>query len=282
MKKVYALTLLSIPLCLVLGFGAGESIEEEGEQGLQAQQRSYFRETDSISMIEVGQLLERMGREIQQSGSISIGGDSFLFTGIGGLEISVRNQRLQIEMGGGRTGPPARGSTYVAYFRNFGGWTLTEVAELLAKFGETLGSTGNFVMEDYIVALEGSATVEQRLIENPGPRGRRYTYTLNVVFGPQEFPLPEDERDEYEPEQQGTIRELAKREITSADQTAIARLLDSLSRDLKARRVRVRDQELETGENVGVSLSHLVATDGQSNRIQVRIQVREEAPPPRE
>jgi len=282
MKKVYALTLLSIPLCLVLGFRAGESIEEKGEQGQRAQQRLYFRETDSISMIDVGKLLERMGREIQQNGSVSIGGDSFLFAGMGGLEISVRNQRLQIEMGGGRIGPPAQGRTYVAYFRRFGGRTLAEVAEFLTKFGETLGSTGSFVMEDYSVALEGSATVEQRLMENPGPRGRICTYTLNVVFGPQEFPLPEDERDDFEAEQQGTIRELAKREITGADQTAIARLLDSLSRDLKAGRVRVRDQELETGENVGFFLSHLVATDGQSNRIQIRIQVLEEAPPPRE
>lgn len=280
MKKVYALALLSIPLCLALGFGTGESFEEKGEQGRLAQQRAYFRETDSISVIEVGKLLERIGREIQQDGSINIGGDSFSFTDQGGLEISVRDQSMQIEMGGGRTGPPDRGKTYVAYMRRIGGWTRAEVAEFLTAFGETLRSTGNFIMEDYSVALEGNASVQQRLMERPRQEMIEYSYILNVVFGPQEFPIPEDEQDSYEEEQQGTIRELARRDISGADQTGIARLLDSISRDLNAGRVRVRDQELETGENVRVFISHLAARDGQSNRIQVRIQFAKETPPP--
>jgi len=227
-------------------------------------------------MTEVGKLLEQIGKEIQQKSQITIGGNSYPVTGKGVFEISVGPRRegtsMQIELFSGRKSPPTQGKTYVSYARFGQRGTPAEFAELLAKVGKTLASTGAFVMEDHSVALKGTASVVQRLMERARPdRGRRppYTFYIDVVFGEKDFPLPQDEVDAVEEEKRGDIKELAKKEITGADQKAIAKLFDSLSSDLKAGRVRVDDQDIEVGENIQFALTHLIATDGKSDRIRV-------------
>ncbi len=274
MKKFYAFALLGIPLCLILGFGTTQPIGENGGQEEQVQLAPYHRETQYVSMKEVGKLLEQLGKEIQQNSRVTMGGNSYPFTDQGVLEISVGPRRggtsMQIEMSSGRKEPPTKGKTYVSYARLSQRSTPAEFAELLAKVGKTLASTGAFVMEDHSVALKGTASVTERLVERtrqfPG-RQRPYTFYVDVVFGEKGFPLPEDEVDGVEAEKRGDIKELAKKEMSGADKKAIAKLFDSLSRDLKAGHVSVGDKNLEVGKNIMFGLTHLIAVDGKSERI---------------
>jgi hypothetical protein len=276
MKKFYAFALLGIPLCLILGFGTTQPIGENGGQEEQVQVGSYGRETDYMSMKEVGKLLERLGKEIQQNSRVTIGGNSYPITDQGVLEINVGPRRggtsMQIEISAGRKEPPSQGKTYVSYARYGQRSTPAEFADLLAKLGKTLASTGIFVMEDHSVALKGTALVVERLTERTRHfQGRRppYIFYVEAMFGEEDFPLPEDEVDEVEAEKRGDVKELAKQEISGADQKAIAKLLDSMSRDLKAGRVRVGDQDLDVGKNIMFGLTHLIAKDGKSERIRV-------------
>jgi len=274
MKKIYVLALLGISLCLFLVFGAATPFSKTQEQEEQVQVGSYGHEAQYVSMKEVGKLLERLGKEIQQNSRVTMGGNSYPVTDKGVLEINVDPRRggtsMQIEISSGRKESPTRGNTYVSYARYGQRSTPAEFAELLAKIGKTLASTGAFVMEDHSVALKGTASVVERLMERtrqlPGRRPP-YSFSINVMFGEKGFPLPEDEVDGVEAEKRGDIKELAKQKITGADQKAIAKLFDSLSRDLKAGRVRVGDKNLEVGKNIMFGLTHLIAKDGKSERI---------------
>jgi hypothetical protein len=190
---------------------------------------------------------------------------------------------MQIEISAGRKEPPAKGKTYVSYARYGQRSTPTELAEILAKVGKTLASTSAFVMEDHSVALKDTASVLERLAERTRyfpTRQPPYAFAVDVVFGEKDFPLPEDEEDVFEEFKRGDIKELAKKEMSGADQKAIAKLFDSLSRDLKAGKVRLGDHELEVGKNIMFGLSHLVATDGKSDRIRAYFMFGEV--PPRE
>ena len=287
MKKFYAFALLGIPLCLILGFGTIQLIGENGGQEEQVQVAPYHRETDYVSMKEVGKLLEQLGKEIQQNSRVTMGGNSYPVTDQGVLEISVRPRRggtsMQIEISSGRKEPPTQGKTYVSYARLSQRSTPAEFAELLAKLGKTLASTGAFVMEDHRVALKGTASVAERLIEQtrqlPGRRPP-YTFYVDVVFGEKGFPLPGDEEDSVEAEKRGDIKELAKKEMSGADKKAIAKLFDSLSRDLKAGRLHVGDKSLDVGKNIMFGLTHLIAKDGKSERIRAGFQFG--TPPPQQ
>jgi hypothetical protein len=274
MKKFYVFALLCVPLCLIFGLVTLQSSGLSGQE--QARGPSYHLETDHISMTEVGKLLERLGKEIQKNNSISVGGKTYPFTGNGGIEFSVMQRQpgqtgIQIEIGSGQTETPTRGKTYVAYAHMSRSGAPAEFADLMAKLGEILASKGMFVMENHKVALDGTASVAQRLTHTTRQRGQGqpYTFYADVVFGESDFPLPEDEEDDVEAEKRGDTKEIAKKETKSADHKAIAELYDSLSKDLKAGKLHVDDQDFEIGENIMYGLTHLIATDGKSQRIRV-------------
>jgi hypothetical protein len=293
MKKIYVLGLLCISLCLLLVFGTTSPLgntQEQEEQAQQVQVPSYNLETDRISMTDLGKLLERLGKEIQQKGQVTIGGNSYPVTDFGGLEFSVGPRRqgpgtsINFELSSGMTSFPEKARTYISYERRFRMVAPGVLAEFLAKIGKTLGSKGAFVIDDHSVAFEGKAKVVQKLIEGSQPRrglGPFYSFTFDVMFGKKDFPVPLDEEEDPKsllPEERAMIKELVKKEITDADQKAVVKMLDSLSRDLKAGRVRVGDQDLPAGENIRCGLSHLIAVDGTSHRIRVYFQFGE-APP---
>jgi len=169
MKKIYTLALLCIPLCLILGFVTTTTIGVSGGQETQVQVGPYHRETDSISMAEVGKLLERLGKEIQINNSVNLGGKYFSIAGQGGLELSVNPRKdrtsMHIEINARATGTPTRGKTYVSFARSGQRGTPAELAELVANVGKILANTGIFVIEDHKVALDGTASVVQRLME---------------------------------------------------------------------------------------------------------------------
>lgn len=287
MKKIYALALLCIPLCLILGFVTITAIGVSGCQRAQAQESRYYRETDSISMAEVGKLLERLGQEIQENNSVNLGGKSFSIAGQGRLELSVRPRRegtttIQIEISAGATGTPTEGRTYVSFVGGSQRVTPAELTELVAKVGKTLANTGTIIMEDHKVALEGTASVVQRLMEGtPGRREGPYTFFFDVVFGEKDFPLPEDEEDAVEEEKRGEIKELAKKEVKGADQKVIVKLFDSLSNDLESGKVRLGDNDLALGDTIRYNgLTHLIATDGKSQRVRLSFQFGPRQPRP--
>lgn len=283
MKKIYVLALLCIPLCLFLVFGTTTPLgktQEQEEQEQQVQVPRYNLETDRISMTDLGRLLERVGKEIQQKGQVTLGGHSYPVTDYGGLEFSVGPRRrgkgtsMHFELSSGKTSFPEKAKTYISYERRNLRVAPGVFAEILDKLGKTLGSKGAFVIDDHSVAFEGKAKVVQELIERSRPvRGdQEYRFTFDVMFGKKDFPTPQDEEEDPKallPEERAMIKELAKKEITDADQKAVAKMFDSLSRDLKAGRVRVGDQDLPAGENIRGGLSHLISVDGTSHRIRV-------------
>jgi len=282
MKRVYALALLCIPLCLVLGFRAIQPSEGDGQQEQQqAQVPGYFIESDYYSMGEFGKFLELMGREIQQDGSFNLDGVTYPMGDYGWVELFVNpNGTVHFQARGGITEPPTRGPTYNAHMRAFRNWTPTGCAGVVAEMGETLGNTGVFVIDDHRVALEGTAQVTQRVFKakrtrRPTPE-EAFDYAFDIVFGAGEFPVPADEADVAQEMERGNLVEQAKQEVTGANAGRIARLFSSLSRDLRAGRVRVDDKDFEIGENFQFFITHMIATDGQSQRI--RIALRNQGP----
>jgi hypothetical protein len=280
MKKTYVLALLFVPLCLFLGFRV---FGVSGQQAQQASGPSYGYETESIDMAEVGKLLERLGKEIQQKGQVTAGANSFALTGEGGLEWNVRKMRggtvMQVQITAGMERPmPA--NTLVAYAAGSQAETPAELAEIVAKVGETLSSKGAFVLDDHSVAFEGTATVVQRLTHSSRGRGNQppYTFYFDVKYGETSFPTPQDEVDDVEQEQRGWIKELAIKETTGVDQKAVAKLFESLSGDLKAGKVKVGDTTLDVKENLQFGLTHLVTPDKKAHRIRIGLRFGETPP----
>jgi hypothetical protein len=266
MKKNYVYALLCIPVCLVLGLGTALSTGAGGQipqRGL-----AYSRETDSTSMVEVGKLLEQLGKQMQQK-SISIGGESYSVADKGSLEISVTERGMQLEIGYGPANPSRKLTTEVAYARMGRSGTPENLADMLDKMRTSLASSGTFVMEDHSVALKDAASVKIRLVKaaRPNPGRPPYSLTFDVVFGPKDFPLPQDEEDGVEAEKRGEVVEVAKEEAENLDKTKVAEMISALSSGIKAGKVSVGGQTFDIGENFGFTLSHLTAVDGSSDRI---------------
>ncbi len=275
MKKIYVYALLCIPLCLILGLGTALSIGAGGQQqGLQ-----YKRETDSTSMVEVGKLLEQLGKQMQKK-SISIGGDSYAVADKGSLEINVSTNGMQLEIGFGQSNPNRKPKTLIAYARSARSGTPGDLAEMLNGIGKSLSSSGEFVMEDHSVALKGTASATIRLMKNArsNPGRPPYSLTFDVVFGDKEFPLLDDEVDSVEEEKRGDIIEVAKEEVKNLNKKELTEMFNALSQDLKAGKVSVGNQTLEVGENFGFILSHLTTADGSSDRIQTAMMFGKVAP----
>jgi len=270
MKKIYVYALLCIPLCLILGLGTALSIGNGGQTPQQGPQ--YSRETDSTSMVEVGKLLEQLGKQMQNK-SISIGGESYEVGDKGRLEISVSGRGMQLEIGYGPGNPNRKPTTLVAYSRSARSGTPEKLAEMLNGIGKSLTSSGEFSMEDHSVALKGTASAKIRLMKNlrSNPGRPPYSVTFDVVFGDKEFPLPDDEVDSVEEEKRGDIIEVAKKEAKNLDKKELTEMFNAFSQDLKAGKVNVGDQTLEIGENFGFFLSHLTAADGSSERIRTAL-----------
>lgn len=278
MKKFYVYALLCIPLCLILGLGTALSIGAGGQTPQRGPQ--YSRETDVMSMVEVGKLLEQLGKQMQQK-SISIGGESYAVNDKGSLEISVGSNGIHLEIGYGPRNPNLKPKTLIAYARSARSGTPEDLAEMLYGIGKSLASSGEFAMEDHSVALKGTASAKIRLMKNPRPNLGRppYSLTFDVVFGDKEFPLPFDEVDSVDEEKRGDIIEVAKKEAKNLDKQELTKMFNDFSRDLKAGKVSVGDQTLEIGENFGFSLSHLTAADGSSDRIRTAIMFGKVTPP---
>jgi hypothetical protein len=270
MKKAHVLALLCIPLCFTLGFMAPRSNDADGEQEPQAAPASYGFESGYYSMAELGALLERFGQEIQQSGSVTIGGNTYPVTASGGVEINVGPRGFAFEVSQGLTEPPSNGNTYVAFDRGGLQMAPAEFAGFLNSIREGLADTGNFTVDDYSAAVEGPFAVKQWIVARERPGRRTNNYVFDITFGSGEFPVPEDEEDQAAALASGEMNVLAETETAGVNQADMTRMFGGLLRSLRGGQVRVGDQEFAAGDMVDGSISHLIATDGQSQRIRVR------------
>ena len=210
MKKIYVYALLCIPLCLILGLGSALSIGAGGQTAQRGPQ--YSRETDVTSMVEVGKLLEQLGKQMQQK-SISIGGNSYVVNDKGSLEISVSQMGMQLEIGFGQRNPNQRSTTLVAYALGARTGTPGVLSELIGVMAKSMAGKGTFDIEDHSVALKGTASVKIRLMKNVQQRRNRppYAFVLDVVFGDKDFPQTDDDVDFAQEVEHGDVIEVAKR-----------------------------------------------------------------------
>ena len=282
MKKFYALGLLVVPLFLAAAWMGARTVEEAPQQE-PVVFPGYTLESDHFAMEDLGNLLERVGREIQQDERITLGGNSYPVSGFGGIELKVRagtnrdrDLRTAVQLGfstSGRTTPPTGPAgrprqDYDPYQRGGGGWQPSAVGDLIAELAETLAGTGTIVLEHHRVPFRGAAHIDQRLVESTRGRGFPYQLEVHVLFGEGEFDGPDDDEDYTEDQEHGLIRSLARDEQEGADRAAVAQMFASLAGDLKAGRVRVGNEQLPAGDNVQFGLTHVTANDGSYDKIE--------------
>ena len=297
MKKLYPLGLLVVPLFLVAAWMGTQTTEQTPQQEFEWFP-GYSLESGHFAMDDVGRMLERMGREIQQDGQFTLGGASYPVSGFGGVEFSVgRRMRgdvvrtgVQLDFGAdGRTTTPVNPrngqlrSEYDPYERGGSYWEASALADLLAELGETLANTGTIVMEYHRVPFKGAASIDQRLLENTGKRARGYTSALevHVLFGEGEFEGPDDDEDYVEDQEYGLITSIARSQEEGADRATVAETFATIAENLRAGRVRVGDEELPVGEApVMFRLTNVTATDGSYDKIEFTLAFgREDWPP---
>ncbi len=285
MKKLYAFASLGIPLCLAAAW-LGTQTTEEPQQQVPQMLPDYGLESHHFAMNDLGSLLQRMGREIQQNKQITLGGTSYPLSGFGGIEFHVsRRMRgeaastgVQLDFGSdGRTTTPVNQRTgqprpgYDPYQRTGNWWPASSVGDLLAEIGETLAGSGAIVLEHHRIPFRGTARIDQRLLENNNPKGGRgepYELEVNVLFGEGEFEGPDDDSDYTEDQEYGLIKSLAREQREGADRAAVASLFSSLAQDLRAGHVRVGDEQLPAGDNVRFVLTNVTATDGSWDKLE--------------
>lgn len=250
-----------------IGVSYGETLP--GDDGpRQAWAEFYRRESEFMSAAQVGAILEKIGREMQQDAGLSLG-EAQLDVGGGGLfEISARRDPsgrgfFQIEFVTGREDPIQQKEFFVPYERRSQDWAAADVARSLAGIAETLASTGRFELEDAVVEFGGTASVEQKLIERFDPGERRHAFYVDISTGPRGLPRPLDEYVEGI----GSINVLAKDEAGAVDQEEVARLLGSLSSDLAAGRIQMAGQEFPV-DRLDFRFKQTSSLDRQSHRLQ--------------
>ncbi len=286
MKKLYALGMLGAPLLLAATWVGTRTTEEAPQREVSAFPR-YALESNHFAMDDMGSLLERMGREIQQDEQFTIGGTAFPLSGFGGVEINVNRYtrgeetstgvELHFNSSGRTTTPVSRRTgqlreEYDPYERGGRNWDPSALADVIAELGETLSATGTIMLEHHRVPFRGVASIDQRLIT--GTMGRRYPYKLevHVLFGEGEFEGPDDDEDYTEDQEYGLIKSLARDQQEGADRAAVAQTFASLAADLRAGRVRVGDEERPVGETpVSFKLTNVTATDGSWDKIEFSI-----------
>ena len=295
MKKLYALGLLGIPLFLAAGWMGTRTVAEAPQQEVSAFPL-YSLESNHFAMDDMGSLLERLGREIQQDEQFTIGGTTYPLSGFGGIEFNVNrytrggetNTGAELHFSSaGRTTTPTNRRTgqlqreYDPYERGGRGWEASAVGDLIAELGETLAANGTIVLEHHRVPFGGAASIDQRLVT--GTMARRYPYKLevHVLFGEGEFEGPDDDEDYTEDQEYGLIKSLARDQQEGADQAAVAQMFAALAEDLRAGRVRVGDEEKQVGETpVTFKLTHVTATDGSWDKIEFSIMFGPRPPSP--
>jgi len=298
MKKLYPLGLLVVPLFLAAAWMGARTIEGTPQQEFEWFP-GYSLESGHFAMDDLGNLLERMGREIQQDQQITIGGMSYSVSGFGGIEFGVNRfarggpMRTGVELSfgaDGRTTTPVNRRTgqpraeYDPYERGGRAWEPSALADLLDEFAETLANTGMIEMEYHHFPFKGAAKIDQRLLKKATGRGPlRYSNELevHVLFGEGDPEWPDDDEDYVEDQEYGLIESLARSQEEGADRAAVAQLFAAVAENLRAERVQVGDEDLSVGTApVSFGLTHVTASDGSYDKIEFTLEFGLEEWPP--
>jgi hypothetical protein len=307
MKKLYALGALGVPLLLAATWmGTRTTTTQEPVALLRPVQQapvrfaSYGLESQHFAMDDMGSLLQRIGREIQQEERFTIGGTSYPLSGFGGVELGVNRYirgdeaRTGVELhfgSDGRTTTPVNRRTgepqedYDPYERNGRFWEASALADLIAELGETLASTGTIVLEHHRVPFRGAASIDQRLIESMNEKGNPYPYKLevNVLFGEGEVEGPDDDDDYGEDQEYGLIRSLARAQQDGAGRNDVGQMFATLGENLRAGRIQVGQEALPVGElPVSFRLTHVTASDDSYDKIEFSLAFGLDTPPIRD
>jgi hypothetical protein len=234
-----------------------------------------------MSMEAIGELLEQFVSEMRQNGSVTYRGNTYSFSGYGGLDfgISIRpdregNLRTGFEIGFRSSGPGdqvlQQGATY--YETSING-PPAQVADYIDQMVANLASSGTLEMDRHTAEFVGTAIVDQRLIENVRRSGRRLPYALEtfVTFGEGEVVRHDDDESFVEGLENGDILALGVTETVDADQTAVAEVFSSLASSLRSPTIQVADGEAEWSENVRFSVAHLAGGEEGSQKIEAYV-----------
>lgn len=274
-----------VVFCLAAGLTLLIMVCADGRNATGAQEQTpptgYGFESDSMSMEAIGELLEQFVSEMRQNGSVTYRGNTYPFSGYGGLDFGIRirpdregNLRTGFEIGFQASGPGDRvlqqGGTY--YQTSING-PPDQVADYIDQMVANLASSGTFEMDIHTAEFVGSAIIDQRLIENVRRQGRGLPYALEtfVTFGEGEVERHDDDERFVEGLENGNILALGVTETVGADQAAVAEVFSSLASSLRSQTIRVADGEAEWGEDVRFSVAHLAGGEEGSQKIELYV-----------
>lgn len=282
MRKAFALCLIcSLPF-LVSGCGNGQ-----GGNGASAQEQvgelpRYGFESDYISAVEIGEMLERMGRELQQDGSVSFAGTTYPLSGYGGIEFGISrradregnlNTGFQMDFGSdGSSDPPSGGrrGAYTLYEGASIRGTPAEIADALDAMAETLANTGAFSWDIHTADFVGTASVDQILGQNTRNPRQPYQLLLEITYGEGEVERHDDREDIAEGIERGQRVSIGDTSVEGADQNAVVEALRAVSAGVRAGRVVVGEGQAELGDEASLNFGH-VAVVGGSDKIEMSL-----------
>ena len=281
MRKVFALCLVcSLPF-LVSGCGNGQGGNEVGVQEQVGELPRYGFESDYISMVEVGEMLERMGREIQQNGSVTFAGNTYPLTGYGGIEFNLSRRAdreenvgtgLQMDFSSdGSFDPPTAGGkgAYTLHEGYTVRGTPAELADAIDELAGTLESTGAFAWDFHTADFVGAAFVDQMLGQNTRNPRQPYRLMLDITYGEGEFERHDDREDIEEVVERGQGVWLGNTSVEGADQAGVVEALRAFGAAVRSGRVVVGEGQAELGDEASLNIGHVAAGDGSSNKIEM-------------
>ena len=280
MKKSFVLGLF-FGLPLLLGGCAGDQMQNHTE----AQEEvgalpPYGFEAHHMSLEQVGQMLERIGREIQENGTITLGGQAYPFSGSGGIELSLNRRSREGEAAqsmfyvdfssDGRSGPPTEGQAYSLYEGSIAG-TPAEIADALESMAGTLSANGAFEFDFHRADFMGSALIDHRLGQSTGNPRQPFQLMLDITYGEGEFQRHNDREDIQEFVEMGKGVWLGDTSVEGVDQAGLVEVLQELAAAVRSGQVAVGEGEAELGEEARLSFGHVAAVDGSSDKIEMNL-----------
>ena len=248
-------------------------------------------ESDYMSMAQIGAILERMGRQIQQTGAVTFADRSYPITGYGGIEFSLNRRpgregvfRTGLQMlfdAQGSSDPPTppEGRAYTVFEGATVQGEAPELADAVDAFANTLESTGRFTWDFHSTDFAGTAIIDQYLGQNTRNPRQPYRMIMDIAFGEGEVQRHEDREDETDPAESGAFAMLGSTMGEGgANQAGVVESLRALASGIRTGEIQVGEGRVEfTGEG-RLSFGHVVMPGG-SDKIELGLQWTTTPPP---
>jgi hypothetical protein len=245
---------------------------------------NYGFESNHISMARIGELLERMGREMQQNGSVTLGGTTYPLSGYGGIEFFVNrrgrpdgNLRTGFQMDVGSDGtsdPPApRPNQDRKAYALFEGpqmrGTVGELADALDEMASELENTGAFSWDIHTGDFAGTAIIDQYLGQNTRNPRMPFRLMVDITFGEGDFQRHDDREDIEEMAEGGQWVWQGTSSADGVDQAGVVEALRAMSMAMRSGQLVVGEGQAELGDSASLGIGHVAAFDGSSEKIEM-------------